>query len=74
MIRKILIVFTILLNSICGSLYACGPYFPNGEDIRFNMLKPKFLNVMDLMHLIYPVIIITKVKIVMTNIYTKVKV
>lgn len=41
MIRKVLIVFTILLNSICGSLYACGPYFPNGEDIRFNMLKPE---------------------------------
>lgn len=37
---KILTVFTILLNSIL-IVSACGPYFPSGEDIRFNMLRPE---------------------------------
>lgn len=41
MIQKPLMVFLILLSSCLTITSACGPYRPNGEDVRFNMLRPE---------------------------------
>lgn len=41
MIQKPLMVFLIILSSSITFTSACGPYYPNGEDVRFNMLRPE---------------------------------
>jgi len=38
----------ILVSSISSSLFACGPYYPYGEDIRFNLFKPQVFNTVGL--------------------------
>lgn len=37
-------VFLILLSSCITITTACGPYYPDGEDVRFNMLRPELFH------------------------------
>ncbi len=45
--KRLILSILILVNSICIPAYACGPYYPYGDEVRFNLLNPRSFNLND---------------------------
>ncbi len=45
--KRFILFILILINSVGFKAFACGPYYPYGEDVRFNLLNPKCFNLHD---------------------------